>query len=114
RYQRVPDGARGGVVERDLITRLDPPFNRSYGAESEVYIRLRDDGTLHVVHDALEIGSLHFGPYLGGRAVRDAATALRMLYPLDREALAVARARGLVAPDASLVRSRLVALLRGC
>src|SRR5438067_4152968 len=100
-------------VERDLITRLDPPFNRSYGTEREVYIRLRDDGALHVVHDTLEAGSLHFGPYLGGRAVRDASIALRMLYPLDREARAVAVARGLDIADAALVRPRLIALLNG-
>src|SRR5437764_3796849 len=100
-------------VERDLITRLDPPFNRSYGAESEVYIRLRDDGALHVVHDTIEAGSLHFGPYLGGRAVRDASIALRMLYPLDREARAVAAVRGLDIGDAALVRRLPIALLYG-
>ena len=100
-------------VERDLIARLDPPFNRSYGAESEVYICLRDDGALHVVHDTLEAGSLHFGPYLGGRAVRDASIALRILYPLDREARAVAAARGLVVTDAAVTRPRIIALLRG-
>ena len=100
-------------VERDLIARLDPPFNRSYGVESEVYVRLGGDGALHVVHDTLEAGSLHFGPYLGGRVVRDASIALRMLYPLDREARAVAHARGLVVDDAAVTLPRLVALLRG-
>jgi len=100
-------------VERDLIARLDPPYNRSYGVESEVYIRLRPDGVLHVVHDTLEVGSRHFGAYLGGRAVRDAATALRMLYPLDPQARAVAVARGAGTLDDSTVRGRLVGLLEG-
>jgi len=100
-------------IERDLIERLDPPFNRIIGTEVEVFIRLRPDGALHVIHDTLEMGSLHFGPYLGGRAVHDAAIALRALYPLDREALAVAAARGHDARDPADVRARLVALLGG-
>ena len=100
-------------VERDLIARLDPPYNRAYATEVEVWIRLRDDGALHVVHDTLERGSLHFGPYLGGRAVRDASIALRMLYPLDREAIAVADARRMPLEDIALRRAGLIALLGG-
>lgn len=100
-------------AERDLIATLDPPFNRSYGTESEVFIRIRQDGALHVVHDTIETGSRHFGPYLGGRAVRDAAAALRMLYPLDAAARAVAAARAQAHDGDDLVRARLFALLAG-
>ena len=100
-------------LERRVIVELDPPFNRSYGTEVEVYVRLRADGALHVVHDTLERGSLHFGPYLGGRAVHDASIALRTLYPLDPEALAVAAARGNGLRDPDDVRARLIALLSG-
>ena len=100
-------------AERDLIASLDPPFNRTYGTESEVFIRIREDGALHVVHDTIEPVSRHFGPYLGGRAVRDAATALRILYPLDAEARAVAAARGQSHEGDEAVRARLFALLSG-
>lgn len=100
-------------LERRLIVELDPPFNRSYGTEVEVYVRLRPDGALHVVHDTLERGSLHFGPYLGGRAVHDASIALRTLYPLDAAARAVAAARGIAPARPDEVRARLVAFLSG-
>src|SRR5919204_1704164 len=100
-------------AERDLITRLDPPFNRIVGVEVEVYIRLRDDGTLHVVHDTLEARARHFGPYLGGRAVHDAAIALRTLYPLEPSSRAMAAARGHAQLDEAIVRGGLIALLGG-
>src|SRR5919201_4524892 len=100
-------------VERDLITRLDPPFNRIVGVEVEVYIRLRDDGAMHVVHDTLEAQARHFGPYLGGRAVHDAAIALRALYPLEPSSRAMAVARGLPPLADAIVRQQLVALLEG-
>src|SRR5438093_7151389 len=35
-------------LERDLIAELDPPFNRVYGTESEVFIRLDAGGGLDV------------------------------------------------------------------
>jgi excinuclease ABC subunit C len=100
-------------MERDLITRLDPPFNRIVGVEVEVYIRLREDGALHVVHDTLETKARHFGPYLGGRAVHDAAIGLRALYPLEPSSRAMAAARGFSDVDDATVRDRLVALLEG-
>lgn len=100
-------------VERELIVSLDPHFNRTTGTEVEVFIRLRDDGALHVVHDTLERGARHFGPYLGGRATHDAAIALRALYPLDRESLFVAAARGQAGGDPLEVRRRLIAFLSG-
>ena len=100
-------------VERELIVSLDPRFNRITGTEVEVFIRLREDGALHVVHDTLEGGARHFGPYLGGRATHDAAIALRALYPLDRESLFVAAARGQAGGDPDEIRQRLIALLTG-
>ena len=100
-------------TERDLIARLDPPFNRIVGVEVEVYIRLREDGALHVVHDTVETAARHFGPYLGGRAVHDAAIALRALYPLEPSSRAMAAARGSAELDCGVVRDHLVALLEG-
>ena len=100
-------------VERDLIAELDPPFNRTYGVESEVFIRLRPSGEVHVVHDTLEARARHFGPYLGGRAVHDAAIALRTLYPLEPSSRAMAAARGFAPIHAYIVRCALIALLDG-
>ena len=100
-------------VERELIVALEPRFNRIEGTESIVYIRLRPDGALHVVHDTLERGSAHHGPFLGGGAVHDAAIALRALYPLDPEARAVAAARTQTVADEGDLRTRLLALLGG-
>jgi excinuclease ABC subunit C len=75
-------------LERNLLERQLPPWNRTAGGqEVEVYLRL--DASAHsagltVVHgpgrgDAIR----HFGPYLGGQRVRLAAAGLLRVFPLD-------------------------------
>jgi excinuclease ABC subunit C len=86
-------------LERNLLQRRKPPWNRdsSGGQEAEVWIRLSGSG-LKVVHRP---APGDFGPYLGGRKVRDAVSGLGRVLPLghpvprsagsERE---LARARG--------------------
>jgi excinuclease ABC subunit C len=81
-------------LERNLLERRLPPWNRSRGGqEVPVWVRL-DDGGVSVVHDPPSQG---FGPYLGGARVRTAVGALRRVLPVD----ALARARGLTPADPS-------------
>jgi excinuclease ABC subunit C len=67
-------------LERNLLQRHKPPWNRSPsgGQEVEVWIRLGASG-LRVVHHP---SPGDFGPYLGGRKVRDAVSGLRRVLPL--------------------------------
>jgi excinuclease ABC subunit C len=70
-------------LERNLLERHRPPWNRSLGGqEAEVWIRLsaspRTPG-LTVVHQP---ASSDFGPYLGGQKVRDAVSGLGRVLPL--------------------------------
>jgi len=83
-------------LERNLLARRLAPWNRTPGgAEVPVYIRL-DPGAaapgLRVVHEQdLVPGLPWFGPYLGGRKVRCAVSALHRVRPL---AYAADRLRG--------------------
>ena len=112
-------------LERNLLQRRKPPWNisPSGGQEAEVWIRLSGSG-LKVVRRPTP-GD--FGPYLGGRKVRDAVSGLGRVLPLghvvprsagsERE---LARARGTLsgaggavpADRASLVRTAEAALGR--
>jgi excinuclease ABC subunit C len=67
-------------LERNLLQRRKPPWNRSPdgGQEAEVWIRLSGSG-LRVVYRP---SPGDFGPYLGGRKVRDAVSGLRRVLPL--------------------------------
>lgn len=74
-------------LERNLLERHLPPWNRSAGGqESVVYIRL--DGSprspgLAVTHIPRPGRAVrHFGPYLGGARVRLAVSALHRVLPL--------------------------------
>jgi excinuclease ABC subunit C len=75
-------------LERNLLRRSLPPWNRSPdgGQEVEVWIRLSDSPRtpgLDVVHHRLPGDQArYFGPYLGGRKVRDAVSGLSRVLPL--------------------------------
>jgi excinuclease ABC subunit C len=75
-------------LERNLLERHKPPWNRSPsgGQEAEVWIRLsesaRAPGVTVVYHRSPGEGARHFGPYLGGRKVRDAVSGLSRVLPL--------------------------------
>jgi excinuclease ABC subunit C len=75
-------------LERNLLERHLPPWNRSPsgGQESEVWIRLSDSARtpgVTVVHEPSPGDpSRYFGPYLGGQKVRDAVSGLGRVLPL--------------------------------
>ena len=72
----------GALIERALIERYDPPFNRIYGTESVVAIRLTDAG-LQTVHEFTpSAGARLFGPYLGWTPVSAAAHAIARAFPV--------------------------------
>jgi excinuclease ABC subunit C len=94
-------------LERNLLQRRLPPWNRSPsgGQEAEVWIRLSESEHtpgITVTHDPAPGGpARYFGPYLGGQKVRDAVSGLSRVLPLgyarDRPAGAereMARVRG--------------------
>lgn len=73
-------------LERNLLERELPYWNRTRGQEVPVYVRLDPQPAsprLTVVHTpALSPGSRYFGPYLGGHKVRLAVSALLRVMPL--------------------------------
>jgi excinuclease ABC subunit C len=112
-------------LERNLLERRLPPWNRTAGGqEVAVCIAVADSPRspgLKVVHaDAVSANSgvRHFGPYLGGARVRLAAAGLRRIYPLgyaaDGQAGSVAdmaRRRGVNASDRAGLLAALAAVL---
>ena len=87
-------------LERNLLEHARPPWNRTTGVESTVYIGL--DRRVEVRHEPGTAG-LTFGPYLGGDKVRLAVSGLE-------RALAVAYAGdGLGGFDREMARVRGVA-----
>ncbi len=75
-------------LERNLLERQLPPWNRSRsgGQESEVWIRLSQSSRapgVSVVYQPLPGPDRHFGPYLGGQKVRDAVSGLGRVLPLS-------------------------------
>jgi excinuclease ABC subunit C len=91
RIEAVPcDSAHEAAwLERNLLERRLPPWNRSPsgGQESEVWIRLSTSARapgLKVVHQPgpHDHAVRHFGPYLGGQKVRDAVSGLGRVLPL--------------------------------
>jgi excinuclease ABC subunit C len=94
-------------LERNLLQRRTPPWNRSRsgGQEAEVWIRLSQsaDAPGVAVRHQPRPGeeARYFGPYLGGQKARDAVSGLSRVLPLghatDRPAgtgRELARARG--------------------
>jgi excinuclease ABC subunit C len=75
-------------LERNLLERQLPPWNRSRsgGQESEVWIRLSQSARatgVSVVYQPSPGPDRHFGPYLGGQKVRDAVSGLSRVLPLS-------------------------------
>jgi excinuclease ABC subunit C len=109
RVEAVPcDSAHEAAwLERNLLERRKPPWNRSPsgGQEVEVWIRLSESAPgpgLRMVHQPWPGDKArYFGPYLGGQKVRDAVSGLRRMLPLG------------YAADGSAGAERELALARG-
>jgi excinuclease ABC subunit C len=108
-------------LERALLERYDPPFNRTLGFESVVALRL-EPSSLTAVHDFAGSTARQFGPYLGWAAAFAATSALVRLFPLHycRPAAALtsverdlARRRGVGPGDGAELTGRIVAVLNG-
>jgi excinuclease ABC subunit C len=70
-------------LERNLLKRRLPPWNRSPGGqEAEVWIRLSESSRTPGVTVVRRPSPGDFGPYLGGQKVRDAVTGLGRVLPL--------------------------------
>ena len=99
RVEAVPcDSAHEAAwLERNLLQRRLPPWNRSPsgGQEAEVWIRLSASARapgLTVVHQPgpPDGATRYFGPYLGGQKVREAVSGLGRVLPLAYAADAAA------------------------
>jgi excinuclease ABC subunit C len=128
RVEAVPcDSAHEAAwLERNLLERRKPPWNRSPsgGQESEVWIRLSESapapGVMVVRRPRTGDRARHFGPYLGWQKARDAVSglgrALPLGYTMDRPAgteRELARARGVIpGARADLVRTMTAVLDR--
>jgi excinuclease ABC subunit C len=103
-------------LERNLLQRRLPPWNRSPGGqEAEVWIRLSESARTPGVTVVRQPSPGDFGPYLGGQKVRDAVSGLGRVLPLayaaDRQAGAqrdMARVRG-ASPGARAELARTIA-----
>ena len=70
-------------LERNLLRRRLPPWNRSPGGqESEVWVRLSASSRTPGLTVVRRPSPGDFGPYLGGRKVRDAVSGLGRVLPL--------------------------------
>jgi len=70
-------------LERNLLQRRLPPWNRSRGGqEAEVWIRLCESRRTPGVTVVRQPSPGDFGPYLGGQKVRDAVSGLGRVLPL--------------------------------
>jgi len=107
RVEAVPcDSAHEAAwLERNLLQRRKPPWNRSPsgGQESEVWIRLssgeRTPGLTVIRRPRTGEEARYFGPYLGGQKARDAVSGLGRVLPIGRAGALgaereLARARG--------------------
>jgi excinuclease ABC subunit C len=70
-------------LERNLLERGKPPWNRSPGGgqESEVWIRLAPSGLTVIRHPRRGDPARYFGPYLGGQKARQAVSGLQRVLP---------------------------------
>jgi excinuclease ABC subunit C len=90
RVEAVPcDSAHEAAwLERNLLERHKPPWNRSRsgGQEAEVWIRLSDSahapGVTVTRQPRAGDRARYFGPYLGGRSARNAVSGLVRVLPL--------------------------------
>jgi excinuclease ABC subunit C len=111
-------------LERNLLTASLPPWNRTPGGqERPVYIRLDPQPSrpgLSVAHVVRDGGTaVYFGPYLGGRRVRQAVKGLSRIAPLAYTGtrlrgtgLDIARARGMAGADRASCVVTISAVLR--
>ena len=113
-------------LERNLLTRSTPRWNRTPGGQ-EVEVRVCLDETprspgltvLHADGQPPPAGPVrHFGPYLGGARVRLAVAGLHRIYPLGYarqaaagSALEFGRERGVTAADRAVLAARIAAVL---
>jgi len=110
-------------LERNLLQASTPPWNRvsKGGQEVEVWIKLSDGPRapgVTVVHERSE-ASRCFGPYLGGRQVRLAASGLRRAFPLQYAGSGdsggsrdeMARIRGVIETDRATLAGQVAAVL---
>lgn len=109
-------------LERNLLQAAKPPWNRAPdgGQEVEVWIRLSDNPRrpgVTVVHER-NGKDRHFGPYLGGRQVRLAVSALGRVLPLTYAGGTLtgvhqdmARIRGISTADRVPLAGRVAAVL---
>jgi excinuclease ABC subunit C len=109
-------------LERNLLQTRLPPWNRAPagGQEAEVWIRLSASARapgVAVVHRPVP-GERHFGPYLGGRQVRQAVTGLCRVLPLAYAADGaagthrdMARTLGVSAADRAMLAAAAAAVL---
>ena len=104
-------------LERNVLEHRMPPWNRTPGGQ-EVPVWLRMTATdVDVVHERRS-GDPHYGPYLGGAQVRQAAAGLRRIYPLryaterltpaERE---LARVRGIAVEHREVLADQVRAVL---
>jgi excinuclease ABC subunit C len=111
-------------LERNLLARRKPPWNRSPngGQESEVWIRLSSSSRAPGVTVIRQPGRgdlvRYFGPYLGGQKARDAVSGLRRVLPLGHAtdqpagtARELARARGASPPARAYLARTVTAVL---
>jgi excinuclease ABC subunit C len=70
-------------LERNMLQRRLPPWNRSPGGqEAEVWIRLSESARTPGLTVVRQPSPGDFGPYLGGQKVRDAMSGLGRVLPL--------------------------------
>jgi len=89
RIEAVPcDSAHEAAwLERNLLERRLPPWNRSPGGqEAEVWIRLSTSPRTPGLTVVRRPAPGDFGPYLGGQKVRDAVSGLSRVLPLGHAA----------------------------
>jgi len=89
RVEAVPcDSAHEAAwLERNLLERRLPPWNRSPGGqEAEVWIRLSTSPRAPGLTAVRQPAPGDFGPYLGGQKVRDAVSGLNRVLPLGHAA----------------------------
>jgi excinuclease UvrABC nuclease subunit len=113
-------GHEAAWLERNVLQRSLPPWNRTVGGQEvplSIVVDLDPPG-LHTVHD-VGASPLVFGPYLGGTQVRLAVSGLLRAFPLhyaasglSGSALDLARVRGYSAADAGDLLNAAIAVLR--
>lgn len=108
-------------LERNLLERAKPRWNRTSGVESAVCIRVdRVKNMLTIVYWPSDTGGELYGPYLGGTQARLAISALDRALPLRYTAAGLAgsqrdmaRARGVEPHHRDALLTTVTAALRG-